>query len=251
MLSKPALLSRVVLFDRIQSYKIQEILQEASYLHSMTQQSAYLMPIKGIYFNEAHQILQIYMPSLVSLHSLLHSEQRRHLSKMEKHLIASRVAKALFSLQKMMLKNSELSAHSHLSAHNIFVDMRDMHICIADYGMFALKKFCKLFNNYEMVNNWSAPEIWESNSQYGIKESQSNSLSFNDPSETFFHCQKVDIYSYGFMLWELETGKLAFENEGKASIFQLLIEQKVRPKIPPETDKSLALLIRRCWQENV
>jgi len=40
--------------------------------------------------------------------------------------------------------------------------MSDLHVQIGDYGMHSLKKFCKLFHGYETLNNWSAPEVWES-----------------------------------------------------------------------------------------
>ena len=53
-------------------------------------------------------------------------------------------------------------AHSHLTSKNIFVRMSDLHVQIGDYGMHSLKKFCKLFHGYETLNNWSAPEVWES-----------------------------------------------------------------------------------------
>ena len=40
-----------------------------------------------------------------------------------------------------------------------------MEVQIGDFGLFTLKKFCKLFHGYDMLNNWSAPEIWESHYQ--------------------------------------------------------------------------------------
>ena len=36
-----------------------------------------------------------------------------------------------------------------------------MKVKIGDYGCPTLKKFCKLFHKYDMLTNWSAPEIWE------------------------------------------------------------------------------------------
>ena len=60
-------------------------------------------------------------------------------------------------------------AHSHLSSKNIFVNLRDMEVQIGDFGLFTLKKFCKLFNNYQMLNKWSAPEIWEKHYKSSIE----------------------------------------------------------------------------------
>ena len=36
-----------------------------------------------------------------------------------------------------------------------------MHVQIGDFAMFKLKTFCKLFHEYNMLTNYSAPEIWE------------------------------------------------------------------------------------------
>ena len=52
------------------------------------------------------------------------------------------------------------------------------------------------------------------------------------------------------ILWELETGQTPFENEPPIQVYSLLTTDKMRPRIPPETNKSLALLIRRCWQDS-
>ena len=32
---------------------------------------------------------------------------------------------------------------------------------IADYGLNTLKKYCKIFSDYQNYNNYSSPEIWE------------------------------------------------------------------------------------------
>lgn len=142
-------------------------------------------------------------------------------------------------------------AHSHLTSKNIFVNLSDMHVLIGDFGLFALKKFCKIFHGYNMVNNWSAPEIWESH--YMPKQNDDEDMEPNpkyDQQASFFNRPSVDIYSYGFLLWELETNQIPFEQESMDEVYNLLVGAKVRPKINLETNKQLALLIRRCWQDN-
>ena len=71
-----------------------------------------------------------------------------------------------------------------------------------------------------------------------------------DRKASFFNKPQVDIYSLGMILWEMETGHVPFENESQQQVYSLLANDKMRPRIPPETNKSLALLIRRCWQDN-
>ena len=70
-----------------------------------------------------------------------------------------------------------------------------------------------------------------------------------DKKSSFFNNQNVDTYSLGMILWELDTGEKPFKNEKASSVFHLLMNEKLRPKIPESTNKNLALLIRRCWQD--
>lgn len=123
-------------------------------------------------------------------------------------------------------------AHSHLSSKNILMNPSDFQIYIADYGLKSLKKFCKLFLRYQSHNAWSCPEIW------------------SDQQADFFDSASVDIYSFGMLLWELETGSIPFEGLDEKTTKAMLLEQRLRPQIPETTDKNLTLLIRRCWQDN-
>jgi serine/threonine protein kinase len=111
----------------------------------------------------------------------------------------------------------------------------DLELLISDYGLCSLKKFCKLFIQYNAVNAWSAPEIWSAEN------------SATEPE--MFENTKTDSYSFGMMLWEIETGQVPFEGYDDKSIRTLIVVEKMRPKIPEKTEKNLANLIRRCWHE--
>jgi serine/threonine protein kinase len=95
--------------------------------------------------------------------------------------------------------------------------------------MQSLKKFGKIFLKYNNHNFASAPEVW------------------SDPLKDFYNSPSVDTYSYGILLWELETGLIPFEGLDEKAIKMLLLEQRLRPQIPADSDKTLTLLIRRCW----
>jgi 5-methylthioribose kinase len=61
----------------------------------------------------------------------------------------------------LFMERDEICAHGHLHSKNIFVNLRDMQVLIGDYGLYSLKKFMKIFEDYEMINNYSPPEVWE------------------------------------------------------------------------------------------
>jgi len=52
-----------------------------------------------------------------------------------------------------------------------------------------------------------------------------------DKKANFFNNPFVDIYSFGIILWELENNCRPFENEKSNTIFNLLMKDKVRPRI--------------------
>jgi serine/threonine protein kinase len=123
-------------------------------------------------------------------------------------------------------------AHTHLSSKNILLNPSDFHIFIADYNLTSLKKFCKLFLRYQNHNNWSPPEVWA------------------DPQADYYDRTSIDVYSFGVLLWELESGNIPFEGLDEKTMRYMLLEQRLRPLIPENTDRALATLIRRCWQDN-
>ena len=51
-----------------------------------------------------------------------------------------------------------------------------------------------------------------------------------------FENTKNDSYSFGIMLWEIETGQVPFEGYDDKSIRTLLVVEKMRPKIPDQTE---------------
>mmetsp|Transcript_116734 Transcript_116734/g.162059 ORF Transcript_116734/g.162059 Transcript_116734/m.162059 type:complete len:81 (+) Transcript_116734:1270-1512(+) len=80
-----------------------------------------------------------------------------------------------------------------------------------------------------MANNWSPKEI------------------LADPKTDFMDQPSIDVYSYGMLLWELETSKIPFEGLDQRALKTKLVDEKVRPKIPNDTSEKLKTLIRRCW----
>ena len=175
-------------------------------------------------------------------------------------MIAKQIVKALFQLKNLNFGENQNISHAHITTKNIFVNLRDMQIQVGDFGLFKLKQFCKLFHGYNMLTNYSAPEIWERhyNPTTVIEDDEDDDNFLNqsmhnpkyDPKVTYYNQSAVDIYSLGFILWELENNQVPFIMENSDDMFSLLTINKVRPKINPDTNKNLALLIRWCWQDN-
>lgn len=62
--------------------------------------------------------------------------------------------------------------------------------------------------------------------------------------------QKVDVYSFGIVLWELITGMLPFQNMTAVQAAFAVVNKGVRPIIPPDCLPVLGEIMSRCWDAN-
>jgi hypothetical protein len=107
----------------------------------------------------------------------------------------------------------------------------DTNIKIADFGL------CREYEeNIPMTqragtNSWMAPEVISSQ----------------------IYSTKVDVYSYGIIIWEVCTRKIPYSHLKKNEIFNNVVKYKERPNlkiITPDTPKQLIELMKKCWEHN-
>ncbi|KAF3783415.1 Serine/threonine-protein kinase [Nymphaea thermarum] len=64
------------------------------------------------------------------------------------------------------------------------------------------------------------------------------------------YTQKVDVYSFGIVLWELITGCLPFQNMTAVQAAFAVVNKGVRPTIPQDCLPVLCEIMTRCWDVN-
>lgn len=132
------------------------------------------------------------------------------------------------ALQSLHKKNI---MHRDIKTLNVLLDEKCLpHIC--DFGI-------SREDNQEDINetslrtgdigtpNWMAPELF---------------------GQTHYD-NRIDIYAFGIMLWEMLTGEVPFAGKQPFVIMQL-VSSGARPKIPPNTPPPLAQLISTCWRQD-
>jgi serine/threonine protein kinase len=61
---------------------------------------------------------------------------------------------------------------------------------------------------------------------------------------------KVDVYSFGIVLWELVTGMLPFQNMSAEQAALAVVNGNVRPIFPNDCFPILREIVTRCWDSN-
>ena len=123
--------------------------------------------------------------------------------------------------------------HRDLRSPNIFVKTLDINApacaLVGDFGLSRL--FASSMAGGAFNRNWLAPEVMKGEDYSG----------------------KMDVYSYGIIIWELITLRRPFEeyddtfNGKPASFFKKAVIEGLRPTIPKSCNASLTNIVEKCW----
>ncbi|CAI5469542.1 unnamed protein product [Closterium sp. Yama58-4] len=64
------------------------------------------------------------------------------------------------------------------------------------------------------------------------------------------YTRKVDVYSYGIVLWELVTCELPFKGLTFIQLAYNVVHKNQRPDIPPSCNPEVAKLMAECWDRD-
>lgn len=117
--------------------------------------------------------------------------------------------------------------HRDLKSLNILLDHNNT-VKICDFGLSKMKKDSDVMTKKIGTPIWMAPEL--------IRGEDYN--------------EKVDVYAYGVILWEMATGKLPYADMDSIQIAVAVSSKGLRPPIPDTWPPFIRELAQQCWHEN-
>ncbi|GAB4836758.1 hypothetical protein Ancab_001670 [Ancistrocladus abbreviatus] len=158
-------------------------------------------------------------------HVLLRKD--RHLDRRKRLIIAMDAA---FGMEYLHSKNI---VHFDLKCDNLLVNLKDPSrpICkVGDFGLSKIKRNTLVSGGVRGTLPWMAPELLNGSS--------------NKVSE------KVDVFSFGIVLWEIFTGDEPYANMHYGAIIGGIVNNTLRPLIPNYCDQEWRRLMEQCWAPN-
>ncbi|MBA0774995.1 hypothetical protein Gotri_010161 [Gossypium trilobum] len=156
-----------------------------------------------------------------SLRAYLHKLDHKSLPLKKLIVIALEVARGMEYI------HSQGVIHRDLKPENVLID-QDFHMKIADFGIACEEAYCDLLADDPGTYRWMAPEMIKRKS-YG---------------------RKVDVYSFGLMLWELVAGTIPYEDMNPIQAAFAVVNKNLRPVIPKDCPPAMRALIEQCWSLN-
>ncbi|KAH0651671.1 hypothetical protein KY284_031583 [Solanum tuberosum] len=151
-------------------------------------------------------------------------KNERNLDKRKRLVIAMDVA---FGMEYLHGKNI---VHFDLKSDNLLVNLRDPHrpICkVGDLGLSKVKCQTLISGGVRGTLPWMAPELLNGSSS--------------------LVSEKVDVFSFGIVLWELLTGEEPYAELHYGAIIGGIVSNTLRPPVPESCDPDWRSLMERCW----
>lgn len=203
--------------------------------------------MRADFWNEASKLADLHHPNVVAFYGvvidgpggsfatvtefMVNGSLRNALQKNDKTLdrrkcllIAMDVA---FGMEYLHAKNI---VHFDLKSDNLLVNLRDPQrpICkVGDLGLSKVKCKTLISGGVRGTLPWMAPELLNG---------CSNLVS-----------EKVDVFSFGIVMWELLTGEEPYSDLHYGAIIGGIVSNTLRPVVPDSCDPEWGALMEQCW----
>nr|KJB27690.1 hypothetical protein B456_005G004900 [Gossypium raimondii] len=126
--------------------------------------------------------------------------------------------------------------HRDLKPDNLLLTANQRSVKLADFGLAREESVTEMMTAETGTYRWMAPELYSTVTlRRGEKKHYNN---------------KVDVYSFGIVLWELLTNRMPFEGMSNLQAAYAAAFKQERPSLPKDISPDLAFIIQSCWVED-
>lgn len=126
--------------------------------------------------------------------------------------------------------------HRDLKPDNLLLTANQRSVKLADFGLAREETVTEMMTAETGTYRWMAPELYST-----VTLRQGEKKHYNN---------KVDVYSFGIVLWELLTNRMPFEGMSNLQAAYAAAFKQERPSIPGDIPPDLAFIIQSCWVED-
>ncbi|KAL8149701.1 uncharacterized protein LOC141708884 [Apium graveolens] len=198
------------------------------------------------FWREAHILGQLRHPNIVALYGVVTDGPATNLATVTEFMIngslkqvfrrkdrtidrRKRLILAMDTAFGMEYLHENNIVHFDLKSHNLLVNMRDPRrpVCkIGDLGLSKIKQKTLVSGGVRGTIPWMAPELLSGKSLV---------------------TEKVDVFSFGIVMWELLTGEEPYSSMRSHEIIAGIIKGTLRPETPAWCDPAWRSLMEKCW----
>ncbi|KAM0950544.1 putative dual-specificity kinase TKL-Pl-4 family [Dioscorea sansibarensis] len=126
--------------------------------------------------------------------------------------------------------------HRDLKPDNLLLTANQKNVKLIDFGLAREETVTEMMTAETGTYRWMAPELYSTVTlRRGEKKHYTN---------------KVDVYSFGIVLWELLTNRMPFEGMSNLQAAYAAAFKQVRPALPEDTPEELTFIVQSCWVED-
>ncbi|KAF8397119.1 hypothetical protein HHK36_016026 [Tetracentron sinense] len=126
--------------------------------------------------------------------------------------------------------------HRDLKPDNLLLTANQKSVKLADFGLAREESVTEMMTAETGTYRWMAPELYSTVTlRRGEKKHYSN---------------KVDVYSFGIVLWELLTNRMPFEGMSNLQAAYAAAFKQERPILAEDIPPQLAFVMQSCWVED-
>ncbi|XP_031103014.1 serine/threonine/tyrosine-protein kinase HT1 isoform X2 [Ipomoea triloba] len=127
--------------------------------------------------------------------------------------------------------------HRDLKPDNLLLTANQKSVKLADFGLAREETLTEMMTAETGTYRWMAPELYST-----VTLRQGEKKHYNN---------KVDVYSFGIVLWELLTNRMPFEGMSNLQAAYAAAFKQERPVIlPEEISPDLAFIMQSSWVED-